>query len=95
MQHSPTLRRTLETPGPHRLQPRPERPADITYREQQKQQEEAEKDQANTTVSSSQDEIVNVFKSLTKVLSDNNKQLHSNDVFDPPKFHGQDSQWDD
>ena len=95
MQHSPTLRRTLETPGPHRLQPRPERPADITYREQQKQQEEAEKDQANTTVSSSQDEIVNVFKSLTKVLSDNNKQLHSNDVSDPPKFHGQDSQWDD
>ena len=26
---SPALRRTVETPGPHRLQPRPERPVDI------------------------------------------------------------------
>jgi hypothetical protein len=43
----------------------------------------------------SQDEMVNVFKSLTKVLSDNNKQLHSNDVSDPSKFNGQDSHWDD
>ena len=39
--------------------------------------------------------MVNVFKSLTKVLADNNKQLHSNDVTDPPKFNGQDSHWDD
>jgi len=39
--------------------------------------------------------MMNVFKSLTKVLSDNNKQLHSNDVSDPPKFNGQDSHWDD
>ena len=42
-----------------------------------------------------QDEMVNIFKSLTKVLADKNKQLHSNDVTDPPKFNGQDSHWDD
>ncbi len=37
---SPALRRTVETPGPHRLQPRPERPADITYKQQQEQQKQ-------------------------------------------------------
>ncbi len=31
-----------ESPGPHRLQPRPERPQDITYRQQQIDQEQAE-----------------------------------------------------
>ena len=93
---SPALRRTVvETPGPHRLQPRPERPADITYKQQQEQQKQAESEQAQPQASSSNEEIANIFKSLTKVLSDNNKQLHSNDVSDPPKFHGHDSQWDD
>ena len=92
---SPALRRTVETPGPHRLQPRPERPVDITYKQQQEQQKQAESEQAQPQASSSHDEIANIFKSLTKVLSDNNKQLHSNDVSDPPKFHGHDSQWDD
>jgi hypothetical protein len=38
---------------------------------------------------------MNVFQSLTKVLSDNNKHLHSSDVTEPAKFDGQDSQWDD
>ena len=93
---SPALRRTVvETPGPHRLQPRPERPADITYKQQQEQQKQAKSEQAQPQASSSNEEIANIFKSLTKVLSDNNKQLHSNDVSDPPKFHGHDSQWDD
>jgi hypothetical protein len=90
---SPAPRRTVETPGPHRLQPRPERPADITYKQQQEQQKQAESKQAPPQASSSNDEIANIFKSLTKVL--NNKLLHSNDVSGPPKFHGHDSQWDD
>ncbi len=38
---------------------------------------------------------MNVFKSLTKVISDNNKQLHSSDVTELAKFDGHDSQWDD
>ena len=84
-----------ESPGPHRLQPRPERPQDITYRQQQIDQEQAEQQTASQQNITPQDEMVNVFKSLTKVLADNNKQLHSNDVTDPPKFNGQDSHWDD
>ena len=94
----PAPRIPVETPGPHRLQPRPERPEDVTYRQQQQQQQQAEQAQHTETTSqssSSEADIVNVFKSLTKVLSDNNKQLHSNDVSDPPKFYGQDSHWDE
>ncbi len=80
---SPAPRLFVETPGPHRLQPRPERPEDFTYRQQQQQQqqaEQAEKATAQNQSSSSEADIVSVFKSLTKVLSDNNKQSHSNDV---------------
>jgi hypothetical protein len=84
-----------ESPGPHRRQPRPARPQGVAYRQQQLDQEEAEKESSTHQPMSTQDEMVNVFKSLTKVLSDNNKQLHYNDVTDPPKFNGQDSHWDD
>jgi hypothetical protein len=76
---SPALRLPVETPGPHRLQPRPERPADIAYKQQQEQQKQAEEERETPQASSSNDEIANIFKSLTKVLSDNNKQLHSNE----------------
>ncbi len=84
-----------ESAGPHRLQPRPERPQDVAYRQQQLDQAQAEQQTSSTRDAYSQDEMMNVFKSLTKVLSDNNKQLYSNDVSDPPKFNGQDSHWDD
>ena len=70
---SPEPRFPAETPGPHRLQHRPERPEDMAYRQQQRDQQEAEQDTAMQQSTSSQDDIVNVFKSLTKVLSDNNK----------------------
>jgi hypothetical protein len=61
---SPDTRLPVETPGPHRLQYRPERPEDLVYRQQQQQTE------ADTAIEtekgiSSQDEIVNVFKSIT------------------------------
>jgi hypothetical protein len=84
-----------ESPGPHRLQPRPEWPQDVAYRKQQLDQAQAEQQTSSRRDTNSQDEMMNVFKSLTKVLSDINKQLHSNDVSDPPKFNGQDSHWDD
>jgi hypothetical protein len=84
-----------ESPGPHRLQPRPERPQDVTYQQQQLDQAQAEQQTSSQRNINSQDKMMNVFKSLTKVLSDNNKQLHSNDVSDPPKFNGRDSNWDD
>ena len=95
---SPDPRLPIETPGPHRLQPRPERPEDLAFKQKLRAQEQAE--QATeattpTTADSQQDAIMNVFKSLTKVLSDNNKHLNSNDVSDPPKFLGSDSHWDD
>jgi hypothetical protein len=73
---------THESPGPHRLQPRPERPQDVAYRQQQFDQAQAEQQTSSQRDTNSQDEMMNVFKSLTKVLSDNNKQLHSNDVSD-------------
>ncbi len=92
---SPVLLMAPESPRPHRLQPRPARPQDVAYRQQQLDQQEAEKESSTHEPMSTQDEKVNVFKSLTKVLSDNNKQLHSNDVTDLPKFNGQDSHWDD
>ena len=85
-----------ETPGPHRLQPRAaERPEDVAYKQKLHEQEQAEQANTPNKDNSSQDAILDVFKSLTKVLSDNNKHLHSNDVSDPPKFLGSDSQWDD
>ncbi len=83
---SPEPRLPTETPGAHRLQPSPERPANVAYRQQQEQQQAAENAQTPPPASSTQDDILTVFKSLTKVLSDNNKQLHSNDVSDPTKF---------
>jgi hypothetical protein len=92
--HSPVLM-VPESPGPHRLQPRPERPQDVAYRQQQLDQAQAEQQTSSTRDTNSRDEMMNVFKSLTKVLSDNNKQLHSNDVSDPLKLNGQDSHWDD
>jgi hypothetical protein len=92
---SPEPRLRAETPGPHRLQPRPERPADVAYPQQQEQQQAAENERTAQHASSTQDDILTVFKSLTKVLSDTNKQLHSNDVSDPTTFNGLDSHWDD
>ncbi len=43
----------------------------------------------------SQDALLSVFQSLTKVLKDNNQHLQSSDVTEPTKFNGLDTQWDD
>jgi hypothetical protein len=39
--------------------------------------------------------MMNIFRSLTKVLKDNNQHLQSSNVTDPTKFNGLDTQWDD
>ena len=67
----------------------------VAYRQQQIDQAHAEQNTSSQDEMTPQDKMVNIFKSLTKVLADNNKQLHSNDVTDPPKFNGLDSHWDD
>jgi hypothetical protein len=90
---------STETPGPHRLLPKAERPADLAYKQQQVEQQQAEQLQAEAQQDPGPDTLekalMTVFQSLTKVLSDNNKHLHSSDVTEPAKFDGQDSQWDD
>jgi hypothetical protein len=52
-----------ESPGPHRLQPRPERPQDVAYRQQQLDQAQAEQQTSSQRDTNSQDEMMNVFKS--------------------------------
>ncbi len=88
-----------ETPGPHRLQQKADRPEDVAYKNLQEEQQQAEQQQAeaqqNTGPNSPEKALMSVFLSLTKVLSDNNKPLHSSDVTEPAKFNGSDSQWED
>ena len=43
--NSPVIQRALETPGPHRLQERAQRPEDIAYQERLQQQSEREQAQ--------------------------------------------------
>jgi hypothetical protein len=86
-----------ESPGPHCLQPKPERPADIAYRQKLEQQRHAEfalNDSAEDSTNSP-DQLLTIFKSLTKVLQNNNDHLQSSDVSEPTKFTGLDTQWDD
>jgi hypothetical protein len=59
--HSPVLI-VPESPGPHRLQPRPERPQDVAYRQQQLDQAQAEQQTSSTRDTNSQDEMMNVFQ---------------------------------
>jgi hypothetical protein len=89
-----------ETPGPHRLHQKAERPADLAYKQQQVEQQQAEQQQQaeaqhNIGPESPEKQLMTVFQSLTKVLSDNNKHLHSSDVTEPANFNGSDSQWED
>jgi hypothetical protein len=87
----------IETPGPHRLQLKPECPEDIANRVKIEKQKNAEAAIGNEepTSTSGKTEMMNIFRSLTKVLKDNNQHLQSSDVTDPTKFNGFDTQWDD
>ncbi len=82
-----------ESPGPHCLQPKPERPADIAYRQKLEQQRHAESAINDPTedLTTSPDQLLTIFKSLTKVLQTNNDHLQSSDVSEPSKFNGLDN----
>jgi hypothetical protein len=107
LKHAETISRTpsrppattilTETPGPHRLQTKPERPEDIAFRAKLEEQESAEKamGQHEPTMATQDEALLSVFQSLTKVLKDNNQHLQSSDVTEPTKFNGLDTQWDD
>ena len=86
-----------ETPGPHRLQLKPERPEDVAYRAKIEEQKNAEAamGQQESPPDSPDKAMMNIFQALTKVLKDNNQHLQSSDVTDPTKFNGLDTQWDD
>jgi hypothetical protein len=85
-----------ETPRPHRSQVKPERPEDITCRQKLEQQHQAEyvMDETIETANRQPDQLMNIFKSLTKVLQFNNLHLQSSDVSEPTKFNESDTQWD-
>ena len=93
----PATSATNETPGPHRLQMKPERPEDIAYKEKLEAQQSAEKAMGpkESEEGANENAMMAIFKSLTKVLKDNNQHLQSSDVTDPTKFNGLDTQWDD
>ncbi len=80
-----------ESPEPHCLQPKPERPTDIAHRQKLEQQRHAKSAIHDPTedLTTSPDQLLTIFKSLTKVLQTNN------DVSEPSKFDGLDTQWDD
>ena len=104
LQHAATIPRTpslppantnlTETPGPHRLQTKPERLEDIAFRAKLEEQESAEKamGQHEHTIATQDEALLSVFQSLTKVLKDNNQHLQSSDVTEPTKFNGLDTQ---
>ena len=84
-----------ETPGPHRLQMKLERLEDIVYRAKIEEQMSAEKAMGQQESIDSQDALLIVFQSLTKVLKGNSQHLLSSDVTDPTEFNGLDTHWDD
>ncbi len=56
---------------------------------------EAAMDNEEPTSESGETAMMNIFRSLTKVLKDNNQHLQSSDVTEPTKFSGLDTHWDD
>ncbi len=68
-----------ETPGPHRLQQKPERTEDIAYRAKLVEQQHAEEAMGQHDSQPSNEALLSVFQSLTKVLKDNNQHLQSSD----------------
>jgi hypothetical protein len=86
----------IETPGPHRLQLKPERPEDIAYTSRVKTEEQKGAEAAigndEPTSERGETEMMNIFCSLTKVLKDNNQYLQSSVVTDTTKFNGLDTQ---
>jgi len=91
-----TPRRTLETPGPHKLQEKTPRPQDIELQQKLQLQSEAEATLQTTnnsvpiTLNPNQN-LVDVFKQLALVMKDNN----TSDTTEPAHFNGSDGKWDE
>ena len=86
----------LETPGPHRLQAKTPRPEDLLYQHKLQQQATAENVLAQHSPASKyhsdpNQNLVDVFKQLTRVMKDNN----TSDATDPVQFNGSDEKWDE
>ena len=77
-----TPRRSLETPGPHRLQEKVQRQQDLALQHKLQQQEQAEaliQATNNSTIEppNPNQHLVDVFKQLTLVMKDNNTRGNS------------------
>ncbi len=86
----------LETPDPHRLQAKTPRLEDLLYQHKLQQQEMAENELAQQSTASKfhsdpNQNLVDVFKQLTRVMKDNN----TSDATDPIQFNGSDEKWDE
>ena len=92
-----TPRRSLETPGPHRLHEKVQRQEDTLLQQRIEQQEQHEQTMAqqssdahsNPTPDPNQN-LVEVFKQLTRVMKENKKSETS----DNEKFNGFDVWWE-
>jgi hypothetical protein len=78
----PNSRSTVqETPGPHRLQPKAERPEDIAFKQKQaEQQDEEARKTLPQDLASPEQTIFNIFTSLQQVIANNNKHLHASEI---------------
>ena len=90
-QESP--RRTLETPGPHRLHEKAPRLQDLELQQQLQKQSAAEAALNPTNTSAplpNNQNLIDVFKQLALVMKDNN----TSDSTEPAHSNGSDGKWD-
>ena len=90
---SPATQRALETPGPHRLQERAQRPEDIAYQERLQQQ--SEREQAQQEHSQQETNQPQMMLDLVKQLAKAMKDTNTSDITEPSKFSGADHHWDE
>ncbi len=80
----------LETPGPHRLQERAQRPEDPDYQERVRQQTSQENQQHEAQPAPDRN-MLEFMKQLAKAMKDTN----TSDLTEPSKFSGADHNWDE
>jgi hypothetical protein len=83
-------RATIETPGPHRLQPRAPRPEDIEFRDKLQQQREVEQNQ-QAQQTPTNNNVLGIFQQLAKAM----RETNTTDTTEPTKFSGEDHHWDE
>ena len=83
----------LETPGPHRLQERAQRPEDTEYQERLRQQttQEHQQQAAQPDPSDQDRNMLQFMTQLAKAMKDTN----TSDLTEPSKFSGADHNWDE